>query len=137
MRLGTKSDAAPATGGGVNPELEEAEAMGLGAAPSANWLRVPRAIPLAAGRAKVTPAPSTRQVRPSRYQAPRPRRLTAAEEREVARLAGWRSLRHIAREFGVSHESIRSIIRRTPVDALPPADAEPVVDAETLATAAD
>jgi len=54
--------------------------------------------------------PAGRSARAS-YQTPRARKLTPELETEIRRLAGGRSLRDLAAEFGVSHETIRSVIR--------------------------
>ncbi|MDP9364285.1 MAG: hypothetical protein M3Q10_08705 [Chloroflexota bacterium] len=45
-----------------------------------------------------------------RYRA-RPRKLTAAQVLDIRALAATRSLRSLAAEFGVSHETIRSALR--------------------------
>ena len=45
------------------------------------------------------------------YQAPRPRRLTPEEEVAVRALAESRSLRSLAADFGVSHETVRRVVR--------------------------
>jgi hypothetical protein len=50
-------------------------------------------------------------VKALRYVSPRARRLTAAEEAAIKALAGTRSLRSLAADFGVSHEKIRAILR--------------------------
>ena len=39
-------------------------------------------------------------------------KLTPAEETSVRALAGSRSLRALAAEFGVSHETVRAVLRR-------------------------
>jgi hypothetical protein len=46
---------------------------------------------------------------PPRYRH-RPRKLTAADEAAIRALAGTRSLRALAADFGVSHETVRAII---------------------------
>ena len=43
---------------------------------------------------------------------PRRRKLTAEQESAIRANAGNRSLRELAAEFGVSHETVRSILRR-------------------------
>ena len=45
------------------------------------------------------------------YQAPRARKLTDDQEADVRRLAHGRSLRALATLFGVSHETIRAVLR--------------------------
>ncbi len=47
---------------------------------------------------------------PRRYCA-RLRKLTSAQEAEIRALAATRSLRSLAAEFGVSHETVRSVLR--------------------------
>ena len=46
-----------------------------------------------------------------RYRA-RARRLTPEQESAIRALAGTKSLRFLAKEFGVSHETIRSVVRQ-------------------------
>jgi hypothetical protein len=46
----------------------------------------------------------------TRYRA-RARRLTAAQETAIRTLAGTKSLRLLAADFGVSHETIRAVVR--------------------------
>ena len=48
---------------------------------------------------------------PGRYRA-RPRKLTPAQEAAICALAATRSLRELAADFGVSHETIRAVCRR-------------------------
>ena len=48
---------------------------------------------------------------PFRYRA-RVRRLTAEQEASIRALAGTRSLRSLATEFGVSRETIRTVVRQ-------------------------
>ncbi len=45
------------------------------------------------------------------YHAPRPRKLSAEQEAAIGAEAGTRSLRELAAEFGVSHETIRAVLR--------------------------
>ena len=45
------------------------------------------------------------------YQTPRRRRLTPAREAAIRALAGTRSLRSLAADFGVSHETVRAVLR--------------------------
>jgi hypothetical protein len=40
------------------------------------------------------------------------RRLTPEQEVSIRALAGTRSLRSLAAEFGVSHETIRAVVRQ-------------------------
>ena len=47
----------------------------------------------------------------SRYRA-RTRRLTAEQESTIRALVATRSLRSLAAEFGVSHETIRAVVRQ-------------------------
>ncbi len=56
--------------------------------------------------------PSSRDVAtPSRYRG-RARRLTVEQESAIRSLAGTRSLRSLAVDFGVSHETIRAVVRQ-------------------------
>lgn len=48
---------------------------------------------------------------PRRY-ARRPGKLTPAQESTICALGGTRSLRSLAADFGVSHETIRIVIKR-------------------------
>lgn len=52
------------------------------------------------------------------YQTPRPRKLTAEQEDEIWRAAPGRSLRDLAADFGVSHETIRAVLRENRPSAL-------------------
>ena len=45
------------------------------------------------------------------YHTPRRRRLTAEQESAIRALAGTRSLRSLAADFGVSHETVRGVLR--------------------------
>ena len=58
---------------------------------------------------------STGKLRREGYQLPRPRKLTI-EERDAVRLDAnsGRSLRNLAAAYGVSHETIRSVLREQP-----------------------
>jgi len=47
---------------------------------------------------------------PRRYRQ-RPRKLTPAEEAAIRALAATRSLRALAADFGVSHETVRAVLR--------------------------
>ena len=56
--------------------------------------------------------------RRERYQRPRPRKLTSEDQDAVRLEAGkGRSLRSLAAEFGVSHETIRTVLRDRGCDA--------------------
>ena len=46
------------------------------------------------------------------YQDPRPRKLEPGRERELRRAAPGRSLRELAADFGVSHETVRAVVHR-------------------------
>ena len=46
------------------------------------------------------------------YHAPRRRKLTREQEEAIRVNAGNRTLRELAADFGVSHETIRAILRR-------------------------
>jgi hypothetical protein len=48
---------------------------------------------------------------PRRYRA-RARKLTAEQEAAIQSLVGTKSLRSLAPEFGVSHETIRAVLRQ-------------------------
>ena len=52
----------------------------------------------------------------ARYSV-RTRKLTAAEESTTRALAGTKSLRKLAAELGVSHETVRAVCRRTGLGA--------------------
>src|SRR5262245_37475289 len=71
-------------------------------------LFVPRRIPLTNRSAALAHlgAPSVR-----RYLAPRRHRLTPADEAAILALSQTKSLRALAADFGVSHETIRAIVR--------------------------
>jgi hypothetical protein len=45
------------------------------------------------------------------YHAPRPRKLAPEQEAAIQASAGDRSLRSLAAEFGVSHETVRATLR--------------------------
>ena len=47
----------------------------------------------------------------SSYQRARPRRLSLEEREAVRGLAPNRTLRELAAEFGVSHETVRAVLR--------------------------
>ncbi len=46
------------------------------------------------------------------YQTPRARKLTPEQEKAIRALAGTGSLRSLAADFGVSHETVRAALRR-------------------------
>jgi FixJ family two-component response regulator len=48
---------------------------------------------------------------PHRYRA-RPRKLTTDQESAIRALAATKSLRSLAADFGVSHETIRTVLRK-------------------------
>ena len=63
----------------------------------------------------VTVVPARRvsgQSRRPSYQTPRRRKLTSEQEAAIRASGGNRTLRELAAEFGVSHETIRSVARR-------------------------
>ena len=45
------------------------------------------------------------------YHEPRRRKLSAEQEAKIRTNSGNRSLRELAAEFGVSHETVRAILR--------------------------
>ncbi len=62
--------------------------------------------------------PSRREaVLEPRYHV-RARRLTLEQERSIQALAAAKSLRELAAEFGVSHETVRGILRCSPVESI-------------------
>ena len=72
-----------------------------------------RANPLPQGAVIIGHAPARRQVgisARSPYNQPRPRRLTLSERAAVLVAAPNRTLRELAADFGVSHETIRSVL---------------------------
>ena len=50
----------------------------------------------------------------SAYHAPRRRKLSAEQEATIRSEAGNRTLRELAAAFAVSHETIRTVLRREP-----------------------
>jgi hypothetical protein len=57
--------------------------------------------------------PARRRVGRSRrdaYQAPRRRKLSPEQRAAIRAQAGNRSLRELAAEFGVSHETVRAVL---------------------------
>ncbi len=62
----------------------------------------------------VAPVPPRRvggQSNRAAYQTPRPRKLSPEKEAAIRAEAGNRTLRSLAAEFGVSHETIRAVLR--------------------------
>ena len=57
------------------------------------------------------PAGSRRDDPASRRYRARPRKLTPADEAAIQALAATRSLRSLAADFGVSHETVRAVLR--------------------------
>jgi hypothetical protein len=51
-------------------------------------------------------------------QVPRQRKLLPDQVTTLRALAGSKSLRALAADFGVSHETIRALVRQTTTDAL-------------------
>ena len=45
------------------------------------------------------------------YHTPRRRKLSPEQEAAIRSLAGTKSLRWLAAEFGVSHETVRAVLR--------------------------
>ena len=45
------------------------------------------------------------------YHTPRGRRLSPEQESTIRATAGNRSLRDLAAEFGISHETVRAVLR--------------------------
>ena len=67
------------------------------------------------GYVPLADAPERRQVERSRRAAtakPRPRKLMAQQEATIRLLATSRSLRSLATNFGVSHETIRTVVQQ-------------------------
>ena len=81
------------------------------------------------GLVVIAEAPSRRvsgRSKRASYQTPRRRKLTREQEAAIRALAGDRTLRELGAEFGVSHEAIRAVLRRTravEVGCLEPPDA--------------
>ena len=77
----------------------------------------PSLTPLPAGAIVVAAPPQRSHVGRSgrsSYQRARPRRLSPAEREAVRALAPNRTLRELAAEFGVSHETVRAVLRAAP-----------------------
>jgi hypothetical protein len=67
----------------------------------------------------ITSAPPRRAVGTSgreAYQNPRSRKLSLEQEAAIRRQAGNRTLRELAADFGVSHETIRTVLREPAVN---------------------
>ena len=62
--------------------------------------------------AQAPPRGVSRQSRRAASQSPRRRKLTVEQECAVRLLAATKSLRALAAEFGVSHETVRTVYRR-------------------------
>jgi hypothetical protein len=79
-------------------------------------LFVPRriAVPDFRIRSSLVPRwPSRREATARPRYCARARRLTADQESSIRALAAIKSLRSLAAEFGVSHETIRAVLRET------------------------
>ena len=61
--------------------------------------------------ASVPPRRLTGKLQRASSQSPRQGKLTASQKETIRVIAHNRSLRELAAEFGVSHETIRTIIR--------------------------
>ena len=71
--------------------------------------------PLPPGAILVASPPTRRGVGRSgrsSYQRTRPRRLSPEEREAIRALAPNRTLRELAAEFGVSHETVRAVLRQ-------------------------
>jgi hypothetical protein len=112
-QLGTKQ-LSNSTRGSV--KSDRAEAMGIGSA-SSILSECHSRIPFPDLRTESTPSPRWPSRRDTashpryRYRA---RKLSADQESTIRALAATRSLRALAAEFGVSHETIRAVLRPAP-----------------------
>ena len=82
--------------------------------PRRRWGVGPFLTPFPAGAIVVATPPPRRGVGlsgRSSYQRARPRRLSPEEQEAVRALAPNRTLRELAAEFGVSHETVRAVLR--------------------------
>ncbi len=61
--------------------------------------------------AEAPPRPVSGRSKRASYHAPRRRKLTAEQEAAIRALAVTKSLRSVATDFGVSHETVRAILR--------------------------
>jgi hypothetical protein len=104
----------PSSIGTVKCNVYQAEATGIGSA-SCIFPDGRRRIPFPDLRTEPTPNPRWPSRRdaaePLRYRA-RARKLTPDQEASIRALAGIRTLRSLAAEFGVSHETIRTALRQ-------------------------
>ena len=120
-RVETKRSSAPIAQrslGTWHVKAEIAGSKGVGSASSdVAWLSLPRQIPIPAMGTTASfpwrsPASEPRNdATPGRYRS-RPRTLTPEHAATIRALAGTRSLRSLAAEFGVSHETVRTAVRR-------------------------
>ena len=62
------------------------------------------------------PADPPRNASRSRRYARRPGKLTPAQESTIRALAATRSLRSLAADYGVSHETVRAVCRQQRAD---------------------
>jgi DNA-binding NarL/FixJ family response regulator len=60
--------------------------------------------------AAVPPRPVSGRSHRAAYHTPRRRKLTAEQEVAIRALAATKSLRSLADEFGVSHETVRKVV---------------------------
>ena len=66
------------------------------------------------GSVVIAEAPPRRVSGPSKraaYHAPRRRKLSPEQEAAIWANAGTRSLRELAAEFGISHETVRAVLK--------------------------
>jgi hypothetical protein len=114
QRENSKYGITPEGFGGANRGIEDAEATGIGFSSSIIPDQRSR-IPFSDLRTEPTSHPrwpsSRDAATPSRYRA-RARRLPVEQESAIRALAGTRSLRSLAVDFGVSHETIRAVVRQ-------------------------
>ena len=62
--------------------------------------------------AEAPPRRASGRSRRAAYHAPRRRKLSPEQEAAIRASAGSRTLRDLAAEFGVSHETVRAVCRR-------------------------
>ena len=72
---------------------------------------VPDFRPVSAPFAPRWPARSRRDDDAARRYRARPRKLTPPDESAIRARAGTKSLRSLAADFGVSHETVRAVLR--------------------------
>ncbi len=65
----------------------------------------------------LTPSRTVGRSRRSAYQQPRPSKMTP-DQMEVIRRSRGRSLRDLAADFGVSHETIRTVLHADTADPI-------------------